>query len=493
MTVRKKIFRNTLVNSSGKLLSFALQIFIVTYLIKTLGTESYGVFVLVLALVAGTNLLESGFGLSVTKYVAEYKARGDSESILKIVNTNMLVATAIGAGFAAVLIVINEFFLQRIFNIPGQLLNDARMLVRVLVPLVMIELWCVSLVRVAEGYQHFALARGMEIVRWLMRAVFSYIAVKAGFGLVGVGAAYLIAGFIALAVIYFSVIVRNPELRLSPSMCDRGSFKTIFGFSAWLFLSKLFAFLSYRINVIVLGIFLPVEAITFYNVAFKVYEFLHYGLSLVASTLVPVVSELEAAMDKRRIAMLFERATRYSVVLLWPVFMLAYIYTGDVIALWMGQGFESSVTLARLFIVSIFAVAVVSSGGEMMVGVNRLKELLKFNAAATAVNMSVSIYLVQRIGAPGVVTGTVAGSYLIAMTYLPVMAKAFNVRVWDVIVNAVIKPMPAVALVGLITFWLPSIAGAVAATVVYVALALLFLIEREDREVALMIIKGQRR
>ena len=73
------------------------------------------------------------------------------------------------------------------------------------------------------------------------------------------------------------------------------------------------------------------------------------------------------------------------------------------------------------------------------------------------------------------------------------MAKAFNVRVWDVIVNAVIKPMPAVALVGLITFWLPSIAGAVAATVVYVALALLFLIEREDREVALMIIKGQRR
>ena len=37
MTVRKKIFRNTLVNSSGKLLSFALQIFIVTYLIKTLG------------------------------------------------------------------------------------------------------------------------------------------------------------------------------------------------------------------------------------------------------------------------------------------------------------------------------------------------------------------------------------------------------------------------------------------------------------------------
>ena len=54
-------------------------------------------------------------------------------------------------------------------------------------------------------------------------------------------------------------------------------------------------------------------------------------------------------MDKRRIAMLFERATRYSVVLLWPVFMAAYIYTGDVIrSLDGGRGFESSVTLARL-------------------------------------------------------------------------------------------------------------------------------------------------
>lgn len=491
--VRKRIFLNTLINSSGKLLSFGLQIFIVTYLIKSLGTESYGVFVLVLALVGGTNLLETGFGLSVTKYVAEYRAKGDNESILKIVNTNMLVATAIGVGFAVVLLLINELFLNRIFNIPDQLLNDARMLVRVLVPLVMIELWSVSLVRVAEGYQHFALARAMEVARWLMRAVLSYIAVRAGFGLVGVGAAYLIAGCIALSIIYYSVIIKNPELRLSPGLCDRGSFKTIFGFSVWLFLSKLFAFLSYRINVIVLGIFLPVEAITFYNVAFKVYEFLHYGLSLAASTLVPVVSELEAAMDKRRIAMLYERATRYSVVLLWPVFMVAYIYADEVVALWMGPGFESSVTLARLFIVSIFAVAVVSSGGEMMVGVNRLKELLKYNAVATAVNMAVSIYLVQVIGAPGVVIGTLAGSYSIALMYLPVMAKAFDVRMRDIILNAIIKPLPAVALVGLITYYLPFIVGAVVGGVVYVVLAMMFLVEREDREAALTIIKGRMR
>ncbi|MFA5848068.1 MAG: hypothetical protein WC855_14330, partial [Thermodesulfovibrionales bacterium] len=83
----KKIFLNTAVNSAGKFISFAFQIFIITYLIKTLGKDAYGMVVLALALVANTNLLEAGFGLSVTKYVAEYKAKGDMERLLRIVNT----------------------------------------------------------------------------------------------------------------------------------------------------------------------------------------------------------------------------------------------------------------------------------------------------------------------------------------------------------------------------------------------------------------------
>ena len=91
--LKKKILSNTLINSGGKLLSFFLQLFIITYLVKSLGKDTYGIFALSLALSANTNLLEAGFGLSVTKYVAEYHANGDRESLLKIVNTNFLVST----------------------------------------------------------------------------------------------------------------------------------------------------------------------------------------------------------------------------------------------------------------------------------------------------------------------------------------------------------------------------------------------------------------
>ena len=116
--IRKRILTNTLINSAGKFISFVLQLFIIAYLIKTLGKDAYGIFALALALSANTNLLEAGFGLSVTKYVAEYHAKGDRESLLKIINTNFLVSTVLAALFSVILLIINEFFLERIFFIP---------------------------------------------------------------------------------------------------------------------------------------------------------------------------------------------------------------------------------------------------------------------------------------------------------------------------------------------------------------------------------------
>ncbi|MEW6600335.1 MAG: oligosaccharide flippase family protein, partial [Nitrospirota bacterium] len=161
--LRRKIFLNTIINSGGKLLSFALQLFIITYLIKVLGKDSYGIVVLALALVANTNILEAGFGLSVTKYVAEYKAKGDWLRLLQTINTNLVISTLLGIVMSVILAVINEFFLEKIFTIPSGLVSDARNMIRALIVLSFAEFWSVSLIRVAEGFQKYTLARSMEL------------------------------------------------------------------------------------------------------------------------------------------------------------------------------------------------------------------------------------------------------------------------------------------------------------------------------------------
>lgn len=478
--LRKKIFLNTAVNSGGKLLSFALQIFIITYLIKVLGKDAYGVVVLALALVANTNILEAGFGLSVTKYVAEYKAKGDWQRLLQTINTNLVISTVLGLVMCLVLTLINEVFLEKIFTIPAELVSDTKNMLRALILLSFAEFWSVSLIRVAEGLQKYALARSMELIKWLFRAVFVFIAVYAGYGLAGIGIAYLAAGILNLVIVYIKIIMQDPDLRLSPSLCSRESFGELFGFSIWILVAKVFAFLSYKIDVIILGIFLPPANLTYYNVAFKIFEILRYGLSLISSTLVPVTSELNAATDRKRIAMLFEKATKYSVLAIAPMLVLFYFYMDLIIQLWFGEGFETAVILGRLFIISLSAMAFITSGTEMMVGINRVKTLVKFNATATAVNLAVSLYLVRIIGAPGVVIGTVLGSFVIMFTYLPSMIKSFDVAPGPFLINVVLKSgLPLVVMISCI-FFIPAYAGTIAGFIAYVFISYTLLIDKDD-------------
>jgi len=483
--LRKKIFLNTAVNSGGKLLSFALQLFIITYLIKVLGKDSYGVVVLALALVANTNILEAGFGLSVTKYVAEYRAKGDWQRLLQTINTNLVISTVLGLFMCAVLIVINELFLEKIFTIPPELVSDAKDMIRYLILLSLAEFWSVSLIRVAEGLQKYALARSMELIKWLLRAVFVFIAVSSGYGLAGIGIAYLAAGILNLVIVYIKVIMQDPDLRLSPSLSSKASFGELFGFSIWILVAKVFAFLSYKIDVIVLGIFLPPANLTYYNVAFKIFELLRYGFSLISSTLVPVTSELNAVTDRGRIAALFEKATTYSVLAVGPFLVIFYFHMDLVIQLWFGGGFDTAVALGRLFIISLISTAFISSGTEMMVGINRVRTLVKYNAAATVLNLAVSIYLVRVIGAPGVVIGTVMGSFVLLFTYIPAMMRSFDVAPGTFLSRVVFHSvLPLLIMISCMLF-ITGYTGTVVGLIAYAGISYQFMVDKDDFKIIL--------
>jgi O-antigen/teichoic acid export membrane protein len=118
---------------------------------------------------------------------------------------------------------------------------------------------------------------------------------------------------------------------------------------------------------------------------------------------------------------------------------------GWIVELWVGEGFETSVLLGKLFIIALLAIAPAAIGGVMMIGLDKLKVLVKFNAVATAVNLALSIYLVQTIGVQGVVIGTVAGSFIILVTYVPAIAKGLGTGL-GTLIKASMMSVPAAGL-----------------------------------------------
>ena len=71
------------------------------------------------------------------------------------------------------------------------MIKDAKGLIRILISLSIIEFWSASIIRIAEGLQNYLLVRIIESVKWILRAGFIVIATAMGYGLAGIGAAYL--------------------------------------------------------------------------------------------------------------------------------------------------------------------------------------------------------------------------------------------------------------------------------------------------------------
>jgi len=483
--LRKKILTNTFINTVGKFLSFLLQLFIITFLIKSIGKESYGLLVLALAIVGNTNLLEAGFGLSVTKYVAEYHAKKDNKMMMEIVNTNFLVATVLALIFSLLLVIINEFVIDKIFAIPHESIEEVKNLIRILIGLSIIEFWSASIMRIAEGLQKYMLVRIMELIKWSLRGGFVVFAAMAGYRLEGIGFAYLAAGALSLFIFYVAVFTEKNGLIIGIRFISTKSFKLLFSFSIWIFLSKIFSFFSYRIDTILIGLFLSPVYLTYYNIAFKIYEMMSFGFSVLSYTVVPVTSELNVLVDKKRLNILFQKSTKYLLLTMYPLLTFLLFYSGFIIKLWVGKGFETSVTLCQLFMISLFFTAIGFSGAQIVVGLDRLKELVPYSGLAVLINFTTSLILIQKIGINGVVIGTIIGTIFIMTGYLYYFMKLFDFSITGFLKDILWWPSAIAAILSLFFVITKNFYISIIVLIFTILFVFKFIVDKEDRDAIL--------
>ena len=124
----------------------------------------------------------------------------------------------------------------------------------------------------------------------------------------------------------------------------------------------------------------------------------------------PAVASLAAARDARGLERIKYDGPRLHVGLLLPVALLAWIYAGPFLSLWVGDrlGYDAArvAPLMRLFLVATIPL-VLSVPVQMAIGMGRLKVVALSALAGSLVNLPISYVLTTRLGVSGVIWGTV--------------------------------------------------------------------------------------
>ena len=131
MSVKRKLIRNTVFSIGMRYWNQIITLILTPIIIYYIGIAEYGVYILVGALTGYFSLLDLGIGTSVVKFIAQYHAKGEKEKVNEIVNTAYFLFLGVGIVGSIGIFIMGTFFID-IFNLDGELLWKARLLIYIL-------------------------------------------------------------------------------------------------------------------------------------------------------------------------------------------------------------------------------------------------------------------------------------------------------------------------------------------------------------------------
>ncbi len=403
--IRRRVFSGTISNYVGRFIKFGTWFFLTPFILHQLGAAGYGLWVLVGSVVAYGSLLDLGIAGAVTKYVAEHVVRGESEQAHSLIATTLRLYSVLGLIAVALSATIAPVF-PDVFNVPHGERATATALVVVMGFALGISIPCTAAGAVLRGLQRHDLVNHLSAAATLISAAATVVVLLLGGGVLGMVAVNIP---ITLAMQAVSVWVINrvaPELQFGWRGAKRQQVRTIISFSSSVFVTQGAGLLQTKTDEIIIGVFLPITAVTPYSIARKLSEAAQVLTDQFMKVLLPLASELHAADDQTRLRSLYSQGTRLTLALFLPVGCTLVILAQPILTVWVGAAYADQVQLVGILTLASLIATSQWPASSILQGMARHRPLAMMSVGSALANLGLSIALVHPLGLTGVALGT---------------------------------------------------------------------------------------
>lgn len=461
MNIKKKLTRNTLANYVGYFWKIAINFFLFPFVVHRLGSDTAGIWFLLSSVTSYFGILDLGIKPTLVRHIAHYNAKKKFSEINAVVSSAFLIFLGAGLLAGAGFIIVG-YFSPQLFGIQGNLIEATR-----------ISAWIVGVMLflnfplsaigggVLNGMQRYDLGRTSSIFSTTSGAIAIVYLLTHGYGLVAVILADQITNLLSwvLSVIFAKKIA--PYLRLDFKLVTKKIFREIFKFSGFVFITELASQTIYYADRIVIGIFLGVAPIVYYEAAYKLYRTATRIPLLLVSAIMPASSELHAQKRNQELKRLYLYSTKYVTAFFLLIVVPLIIFARPILVVWAGKDFGDSAIYIQLFLLYVFFTLNHSAAGQILTGMGKVKELAKFQVIIAIANLALSIFLIRKIGLLGVVLGTTIPFVVMEWFYVKLIFANLKVNFkeyWRTVLSKVYLPaiIPAVGLVALSRYFQPG-------------------------------------
>ena len=402
---QRRLLFNIASNYAGKVYSLAVWFFLTPFIIHRLGASDYGLWVLVGSVAAYGALLEFGIANAITKYVAEFLARGEPEQAGRLIATALWLY--IGLGLLVVLVSASLApWVPALLQLTDQQRASAATLLVVSGLAVGISLPSTTTYGIMRGLQRYDLINLVSVLGTTLTVAGTVAALMLNAGVIGITAVAIPITLLMQLLSVYLIRRAAPELHWSLVQADRRQVRTVFSFSAALFVINIAGQVQTKTDEIVIGAALPVADVTPYSIARRLSEIPQLLTDQFMKVLMPLASHMNATDDRNQLRLLYLISTRLTLALDVPLVCGLVVLSRSFLTVWVGAEYASAAPLVTLLaIASLFGTSLWPAS-NILQGMARHKPLAIFAIGSALVNLFLSIWLVHPLGVTGVALGT---------------------------------------------------------------------------------------
>jgi O-antigen/teichoic acid export membrane protein len=400
-------------------IGIVLSLVLTRVLLRHLGAGTYGLWIVLLALVGYLGLLDIGVGTAAVQRVARLTAIGDKEGVADLIRTTWVFFAASGILAIAVTVGLAPF-VSSFLNLGAISPTEAG------VTLVILGLMSTLLfLSVVPNSVLFGSGRGdrlsqIGLLVLLLTQGGQIIAVLAGAGLIAL--AVLQTAGIAIGL----VLAASLAGRVTGSSLRRGHFsrpllKELLAFGGLQSIISLGGVVSYQLDALIIGLILPVAQVAPYSVALNTSNFTRSLSTQGSALLLPTYSHFDAVADRKRQSRYFMNGVMACLVLAVPMVVSLAAFGAPILRLWLGSVPPKTYEI----MIALGIVNVLQLPGHQcflfLTGVGRNRQLVRLAVIGAVVNLAGTIGATYWLGPIGPAIGSIPVVLVLDFTVLPIM------------------------------------------------------------------------
>ena len=321
---------------TGHVAPLLFSFFATPFVIRLLGAEAYGVFILIGLIPTYFNFADFGMGLASTKFGSEAYASSDADREARIVRTAGFIALGTSLPIALAMMVFSGWIIS-FFSVPDEFQGEAILALKIAAATFVLNFLNTifnspQLVRLRMDLNTLAIA-----VPRIVGVIATPLVIYAGGGIVGAVFVLFSASLLTFIVnLYFSRRLLSELIGLS---IEREMVGPLIKFGGALVIATIAGVFLINFEKLVLARVTSVETLAHYAIAFTLANMVTIFTTAMAQSLVPAFSQLGSPEKFKQLEVLYARSLRVNIFALLPSLVILAIIAKPFFTVWAGPEF----------------------------------------------------------------------------------------------------------------------------------------------------------